>query len=479
MRMLIHICLLLLVFLFPLATMAWGQMQPPSNNPQSPQPTGLGRGSADTPLYFASSAAATRAIAICSGLWSGNQTIEDIDAYSPLRAEDAKTFKTDIDYDKKTVAIRYDEDLPPRYVVWRPVLGCTQLPVGATIESAKYLPQVSEKVRPPDLDRLRWPMGDADAEGKLSKTKQEKLNTIMTAAFDGKTYGGKTWGVVIVKDGKIIAEKYGLNYDKHKGGQTHSAAKGFASTVVGIAVKQYGLDMNKPGILLTWQRPGDPRSQITIEHLIHMTSGLYGEGNGSPQADIYSNGASVEDRAATNILHTMPGKRFLYNPPDTMLMLRAVRETVNDDTKFWAMPFTELFWKIGMTRTTPSGDWNGDFLMSGQTYSTARDFARFGLLYLNGGKWQGEQLIPQNWVEFVSTPGPGQPNEGGRKFGAHFWLLGGSFGMPQDAYTAIGGQGHFLLILPSKNMVIVRRGMDGRAFFNIAKFTTDILGVLH
>ena len=122
-----------------------------------------------------------------------------------------------------------------------------------------------------------------------------------------------------------------------------------------------------------------------------MSSGLYGEGDGSPQADIYAGGATVAGRAVTNILDTLPGTRFLYNPPDTMLLVRAVRQAVNDDKTFWAMPFKELFWKIGMTRTTPASDWNGDFLMSGQTYSTARDFARFGLLYFNDGVWGGER----------------------------------------------------------------------------------------
>jgi CubicO group peptidase (beta-lactamase class C family) len=124
--------------------------------------------------------------------------------------------------------------------------------------------------------------------------------------------------------------------------------------------------------------------------------------------------------------------RFLYNPPDTMLLMRAVREAVKDDKTYWAMPFQQLFWKIGMTRTTPASDWNGDFLMSGQTYSSARDFARYGLLYLHDGMWNGDRILPEGWAKFVSTPGLIQPAGSGSRYGAQFWIHGGIDGLPSD-----------------------------------------------
>lgn len=455
---------------------SWAQEADPQ--PQAGrQATGLGRGRPDTPRYFASSAAATRAIAICSGLWDANQSMDDIDFYSPLRGDDVESFNTEIDHDNKVVAIGYAGDMPPRYVVWRPVLGCTQLPVGANLDSADALPQVANNIRRPNFDNQPWPMGDMNATTTLPDAKQTQLNQLVDQAFDGESYGGRTWGVIVVNKGKIVAEQYALNFDKHKGAQTHSAAKSFASTLVGIAVKQYDLDIHKQGVLKGWQNPADPRYQITLDNLLRMASGLYGEGNGSPQADIYSNGATVEGRAVSNFLHTLPGTRFLYNPPDTMLAVRAVRETVNNDKKFWAMPFTELFWKIGMTRTTPSSDWNGDFLMSGQTYSTARDFARFGVLYLNKGNWNGEQIVDEDWVEYVQTPGPVQPGNN-RGYGAQFWLYGGSNGLPADAYSPAGGQGQYAVIIPSKDTVVVRRGYDRGRGFNITQFSADVLAVL-
>ena len=444
---------------------------------QARAPTGLGRGGADTARYAASAAAATRGIALCSGLWSANQTMADIDAYSPLSADDAASFKTEIDHAEKTVSITYASDMPPRIVVYRPVLGCTQLPVGATLAAREFLPQVAPDVRTPNFDDADWPLGDRNAHGSLPDARQAALDAVVSRVFDDAAYGGNSWAVVIVSGGKIVSERYAMGYDVHKGGQTHSAAKSFAATIVGIAVERYRLDLERPGALAEWRRPGDPRGRITANHLLRMNSGLYGEGNGSPQADIYSNGATVADRAVTNILHTMPGERFVYNPPDTMLLMRAVREAVGDDKTFWALPFTELFWKIGMTRTTPSSDWNGDFLMSGQTYSTARDFARFGLLYLNEGAFNGEQIIPKDWHRVVSTPSGAQPSNGAR-YGGQFWLYGAAQGLPVDVYGAVGGMGQYIMIVPERDLVIVRRGYDSGPGFRLEQFLADVIAAV-
>jgi len=138
----------------------------------------------------------------------------------------------------------------------------------------------------------------------------------------------------------------------------------------------------------------------------------------------------------------------------------------------------QLFWKIGMTRTTPASDWNGDFLMSGQTYSTARDFARFGLLYLNDGVWSGERILPEGWSKFVSTLGPVQPSGNGPRYGAQFWIYGGLEGLASDAYSPSGGQGQYAMIIPSHKTIVVRRGFDAGNGFKIAKFSADVLAAL-
>ncbi len=429
----------------------------------------------DTSSYVASANASLRAVALCSGLWSGGQTRQLIESRILPPAGD---LKTEIDETRRIVQVTYSATMPPRIVVWRNVLGCVQLPAGATLDDAQYLPQVSPRLHAPDLDDQPWPVGDRDATAELPSAERAALGRLVEAAFDGKTYGGITWGVIVVKDGKIVAEHYDPDFGVHVGHQTHSAAKSFAASMVGIATKKYGLDIKRPGALEEWRRPGDPRGRITAAHLLHMSSGLYGEGGGSPQSDIYFQGDTVEGRAVTNHLDSLPGTRFLYNPPDTMLLMRAVRQAVHDDRKFLVYPFEELFWKIGMTRTVTSSDWNGDFLMSGQTYSTARDFARFGLFYLADGVWNGERILPEGWAKYVATPSPVQPAGDGPRYGAQFWLYGGQAGLPADAYSPNGGQGQYAMIVPSRGVVVVRRGIDEASGFKIAKFAADVLGVL-
>jgi len=464
-------------FLFcALSTFATGALAAAPAAADSPLQAAARR-SGETVRNTAAGIAATRALNLCSGRWSGglgDEIIErDLNGRDPAMGA-LPAFPTSIDETARTVSVRYDDAMPPRHVAWRPVLGCVQLPPGASLDAARFLPQVDDRLRAPDLDSRPWPMGDADATTRLPAALQSAVDTLLTAAFDGQTYGGTTWGVVIVVDGRIVGERYDRGFDLHKGSQTHSAAKSFVASLLGIASGAGLLKVQDPAPIAAWRKPGDPRGTITFEHLLRMSSGLYTQGRGSPLQKIYSQGGTVADLAATNFLDALPGTTFVYSPPDTMLAMRALREAMQDDTRFFAFPYREFFWRIGMTRTTTNTDWNGDFLMSGQTWSTARDFARFGLLYQNDGVWQGERILPEGWVKYVTTKGPAQPARA-PFYGAQFWLHGGMAGLPEDAFTPSGGQGHYAMVIPSRKVVIVRRGFDSGAGFDISRFSADVL----
>jgi CubicO group peptidase (beta-lactamase class C family) len=255
--------------------------------------------------------------------------------------------------------------------------------------------------------------------------------------------------------------------------RTNSMCKSLAVTVVGVGVKKGLVDINKKAPLIEWRRSGDPRGQITLNDMLHMASGLYTEGAGNPQGELYQGGAAAAERSALNTLDSKPGARFVYSGSDTILSVRAVREAVNDDTRFWAFPFEEILWKTGMTRTYPETDWNGDFMMSGQCWSTARDFGRFGLLYLNDGVWNRERILPEGWATYVSTRSPANP-----EYGAQFWVYGGRDGLPADAYTPAGAAGQYSMIIPSKRVIVVRRGIDRGPGFTMTKFSADVLAAM-
>ena len=131
-----------------------------------------------------------------------------------------------------------------------------------------------------------------------------------------------------------------------------------------------------------------------------------------------------------------------------------------------------------MTRTFAETDWNQDYILSSQVWTTSRDLARLGLLYLNNGEWNGEQLLPANWREYVSTPSGPQP-DGKFGYGATFWLMNKSEAIPADTFAAFGNRGQYLVIIPSLDMVIVRRGYDSEGSrFDIEAFTRSAVAAV-
>jgi CubicO group peptidase (beta-lactamase class C family) len=173
-----------------------------------------------------------------------------------------------------------------------------------------------------------------------------------------------------------------------------------------------------------------------------------------------------------------PGTRFRYANNDILLAMRGLRSALGDGQEALAFPFTGLLWKIGMTRTIPETDWEGNYILSSQVWTTSRDLARLGLLYLGDGIWQGERILPPGWGAYVARTGPAQPARGGG-YGASFWTFPKGAGLPEDAYIARGNRGQYLAIIPSRRMLIVRRGFDGAtSTFDLDAFTRDVLAAL-
>ncbi len=458
-----------------------------------------------TPRHNAALEAGHTALFLCSGLFGSNLASEVVRRDAMLAEIDRSVlpepFQVTVDEDAKIVSVAYLPDMPPRLAVWRPALGCSQLPIGAPVEVAAKLPRLPPGVSAPDSDRLPWPRGDAMATAEFDLTRAGSLSLVVDDAFDAGVYGGRTWGVIVLQNGSVVAERYSRGYDKHSLQRTHSAAKSIAATVIGAAVHQRIVDVYKPAAIPEWRAPGDPRAAITIDDMLRMSSGLYTEGGGNPQQEIYLAGASVAEASAGNVLDAEPGTRYVYAGSDTLLTLRALRTAIGDDDAYLRFPFEQVLWKIGMTRTLLETDWNGDFLMSGQVYASARDLARLGLLYLNGGEWEGERILPKHWPSYVSTPGPAQPDGSwasadcgsdcdGRAYGAQFFVPKAGDGLPEGTYMASGGRGQYVVVVPADRIVIVRRGIDVSkrhidnamdrilSRFDVEGFTRDVLSAL-
>ncbi len=430
-------------------------------------------------------AAGYKAAFLCSGRWNAGQTEAAIAAdefagiykeYEPL----IPALPATVDEGTRTVSVKFADNLPPRIAVWRPLLGCAQLPVGAGMDAARHVPRLAPGHERPDLavtDAHAWPMGDAGAVKPIRSRKQRAaLDAVVQAAFGAAYRSDRTTAVIVMQGGQIVAEHYRPGWTMHTPQRTWSVAKSLTATLVGRAVQMGLVDVNKPALVPPWRAAGDPRAAITWNQLLRMNSGLWTAGPGNRTDEAYVGGATVMQTAATMPLEYAPGTRFNYSNNDIMLAGLALSRTLRRGAL--AFPFTELLWKTGMTRTTPETDWRGDFILSSQVWMTARDLARLALLYRNGGKAGGEQLLPADWPAFVERADGVQP-EKGPGYGAGFWRWGGQAGLPAGTYTMNGNRGQYAVIVPAADIIVVRRGFDAAgAGFDMARFTADVLAAM-
>jgi CubicO group peptidase (beta-lactamase class C family) len=171
-----------------------------------------------------------------------------------------------------------------------------------------------------------------------------------------------------------------------------------------------------------------------------------------------------------------PGSYWDYENYDNLLAVYAMKRALGDEKTYHGYPRRALLDRIGMRNTLLSTDRFGDFILSSQVYTNARDLARFGLLYLQNGQWAGKQLISKEWIEFVRTPAPSTKDRG-NMYGGQWWLVPDERAdVPKDAYSSAGNRGQFVIVVPSHDVVIVRRGLDyGQQGFNRWDLTREVL----
>lgn len=365
--------------------------------------------------------------------------------------------------------------VPVMRAVFREGLGCMTLAPAQTLDDINELPELVMAPAPGDPSQIPWPDGDLLPDKPLpSGVDQAALDAAGDWAFDRVNHGGHesqiTLSLMVVHKGDIVYERYGPNVDMTTRTRTWSTAKSIAGTLIGVAVDEGMLDLDAPLPFGEWEPKRrtegfvDPRREITLRHVLNMSSGLYPVDNrlcsiiGSCLS--YFAGTSSVQGAIDRGVVAEPGTAWDYENYDTLLGVLALKTALADDQTYLEFPRLELFDRIGMRSTLPGVDRFGDYVMSSQVYTNARDLARLGLLYLNNGMWNGERLLSEDWIEFVRTPAPATANIG-NFYGGQFWLPNDRrTDVPQDAYTTAGNRGQYATIVPSYDLVIVRRGLD-------------------
>jgi CubicO group peptidase (beta-lactamase class C family) len=367
----------------------------------------------------------------------------------------------------------------PRRAVFQEGRGCTLLPPAATSGDVRRLPPVPRWTPPADAASRAWPDGDRLPKlpwpGEVDSARLARA--VDAALVDSGSQ--RTLAVVVVHRGRLIAERYAPGWGVHTQYRTWSTAKSITNALIGVLVGEGKLRVDQPAPIPEWRRPLDPRSAITLGHLLHMSSGLESGGNQTPIG--YWGGIDIAADAAAAPLERAPGTRWKYSNYDTILLLRAARQVLGDEA-YAGFPRRALLDRIGMYHTFPETDPYGNYILSSQVYSTPRDLARFGLLYLNDGTWGGQRILPEGWVGYSVRPAPAHDpgadaSEWG--YGAQWWLLGRDPRVPDDAYTSAGRRGQFVSVVPSRQLVLVRTGLDSEpGGWDQAGFVAHVLAAI-
>lgn len=428
----------------------------------------------------------TQALKLCNGLFVSQRTVDQIYAQEFAgMGEPMPRTRVETDAQRKTVTIGTGsgDPIPAMRAAYREGIGCVVLAPDQTFTDVDKLPRLDLAPLPGDPASTPWPDGDRVEKKALPQGVDDvALKRAGDWAFDRVAHGGHrgqvTLSLMVLQGGDILYERYADGVTMHTRTRTWSTAKSITSTLIGIAVGKGLLKLDEPlpfswlpggapaAIGGTQVPPSDPRRKITLRHVLHMSSGLYpvdnnyGDAIGSPLA--YWAGWNSADGARDRGLIREPGTTWDYENYDTLLAVLALRTALGDERTYKEFPRRELFDRVGMRNTVAGMDRFGNYILSSQVYTNARDLARLGLLYLQRGRWKGQEIVPETWVDFVRTPAPATRTSG-RQYGGHWWLVPDNRAeLPQDAYSTSGARGQFTVVVPSYDLVIVRRGLDWR-----------------
>jgi len=384
---------------------------------------------------------------------------EDISAFPHFNWQD--DFQYEVDQVARTASV-WGPGVTRRTARYNGDQGCSILPPG---EDAVFFRPVQVPRALANPEAAPWPTGDNGAQG----TFPEVESTALTEALDwAMTQEQNTRALVVVYRGRVIGERYAPGFTKNTPQISWSQGKSITAALVGILIQEGEFGLDDPAPVSEWHEDGDPRNDIRVRDLLHMSSGLDFQNHGltgpaswlntNEHFRIYFDAVNVFEHAIDQPVDLPPDSLFRYRNSDPLTLGRIVRQRVEArGEEYLTFPQRALFDRIGARNFVLETDPWGNFIMTGYDFGSAWDWARFGLLHLWDGVWEGERILPEGWSTFVSTPARGARNQ---EYGGLFWLnRGGRYDrIPPDAYWPAGFMGQTTMIIPSREMVLVRLG---------------------
>jgi CubicO group peptidase (beta-lactamase class C family) len=371
--------------------------------------------------------------------------------------------------------------LHQRRAIYRDGVGCTLLP-SDTEQLAREVRVADFNVRSGDHFPVPSP---ATVPG------DKRLEGILDAAFSepDPERMRNTKAVVVLHRGRLVAEKYADGVGPGTPLIGWSMAKSVTNLLLGILVRDGTLSLDQKAPVPQWQLDDDDqRASITIDQLLRMSSGLEFNEVYAMYSDVTRMLAAEADAAAfaaSKPLLNPPGSHWEYSSGTSNILSGIIRRTVGGSFQdYYEFPQKRLFGPLGIRTAVLETDHSGNFIGSSFMYASARDWARLGQFCLQEGHWNGKQLLPDDWIEYSTTPTPNNPE---RNYGAHFWLnadpeqaeLGKTWpSLPPDTYSMNGFQGQRVIIVPSKDLVVVRMGFSAGPNRGIETLVADIIAYL-
>lgn len=410
---------------------------------------------------------------LCSAVFVSGRAQEDVEAMD-LNFSFIKYNRNKVDYEGKTVTSRF---------LWGKSTALYREGYGVTLVRGKKLQDLREEkfplpVEPSFLpDTIDWPLGNRIVE--RDEALEAALSPLADAFVEEKAYGGNPFALVVLHGGIPVVQKYAPGFGADMKLLSWSMAKSFTGALCGIMAGDGMVDIDEPMDIPEWKDDG--RRDITLSDMLHMCSGLEWNEDYGNRSDVNlmlhrekDMGLFMQDKP----LRYEVGKHWYYSSGSTNLVMRYLRSFFLSDREFLAYIRDRLFAPIGIYDPVFEVDMSGTPVGSSYLYIRPLDYARFGQLFLDGGVFAGERILPEGWTDYSATPVPG--SEG--RYGAYFWLNASLTwpDIPSDMYLCRGHDGQEICIIPSKDLVVVILGYSPKpdGVIDLNGFLRDLISLV-
>jgi CubicO group peptidase (beta-lactamase class C family) len=411
---------------------------------------------------------------LCSDVFLSNRKPEDVEAID-LNFSFIKYTKNRVNYDEKSVTSHFLWGKSK--AIYRPGFGVTLLR-GISEENLRKSRYPSGGEPGYSQDTIKWPLGNI-LPVKNTGIDTIKLNTIARKLITDNAYKGNAFAFIVVHKGVPVTEAYKPQFNQKTRFLSWSMAKSFINAMVGILVKQGKLDIMQPTGLDEWKN--DERSKITLNDLMQMQSGLkWNEdyGNRSDVTLMLHCESDMGHFALERPVAYPAGTHWYYSSGATNIVSYLIRKKFSNDSLYYVFANNKLFNKIGAPDAVLEVDPTGTRIGSSYLYATARDYARFGLLFENDGVFNEERILPEAWVKYTTTVASASKGI----YGSFFWLNRGRSlpSVPEDMFACDGHDGQHIYILPTQKLVVVVLGYSptSKGGMDTNGLLKDILGAL-